>query len=42
MEVRDGVAAVFREDGAVVKLRQSCRVGDTVDLPELPHREPVP
>ncbi len=36
MEVRDGVAAVFREDGAVVKLRQSCRVGDTVDLPELP------
>ena len=36
MEVRDGVAAVFREDGAVVKLRQNCRVGDTVDLPELP------
>ena len=36
MEIRDGVAAVFREDGAVVKVRQSCRVGDTVDLPELP------
>ena len=36
MEVRDGVAAVFREAGAVVKIRQVCRVGDTVNLPEPP------
>ncbi|MBQ7682593.1 MAG: hypothetical protein IJT31_10355, partial [Oscillibacter sp.] len=36
MEVRDGLAAVFREDGAVVKIRQSCQVGDTIELPDLP------
>ena len=36
MEVRDGFAAVFREDGAVVKVRQSCQVGETIELPDLP------
>ena len=34
MEVRDGYSAVFREDGVVVKIRQSCQVGETIELPE--------
>lgn len=34
LEIRDGVAAVLREDGTVEKIRRECRVGDTVELPE--------
>ena len=31
--IRDGVAAVLREDGVVVKSLQHCSVGDTVEVP---------
>ena len=34
LEVRDGVAAVLREDGTVEKVRQACEVGDTIELEE--------
>lgn len=34
LEVRDGLAAVLREDGTVEKLRRSCRVGETIELAE--------
>ncbi len=34
LEVRDGVAAVLREDGAVEKLRRDCRVGETIEIEE--------
>lgn len=34
LEVRDGLAAVLREDGMVQKLRRSCEVGDTIELPD--------
>ena len=34
LEVRDGFAAVLREDGTVEKLRRDCRVGETIDLEE--------
>ena len=34
LEIRDGEAAVLREDGVVVRVRQNCRVGDTIDVPE--------
>ena len=33
LEIRDGVAAVLREDGVVVKSLQHCSVGDTVEVP---------
>jgi len=32
LEIKDGTAAVLREDGAVVKTRQSCQVGETIEL----------
>ena len=32
LEVRNGVAAVLREDGVIVKTRQKCAVGDTIDV----------
>ena len=34
LEVRDGYAAVLREDGVVEKLRRSCEVGETIELEE--------
>lgn len=32
LEVRDGYAAVLREDGTVEKLRRQCAVGETIEL----------
>ncbi|MBQ2324126.1 MAG: hypothetical protein II379_06025 [Oscillospiraceae bacterium] len=32
LEIKNGVAAALREDGVVVKTRQSCEVGDTIEL----------
>ena len=32
LEVRNGVAAVLREDGVIVKTRQKCAVGDTSEI----------
>ena len=32
MEIRDGYAAVFREDGVVVKIQQKCQVGEIIRL----------
>ena len=34
LEVRDGVAAVLREDGTVEKVRRACEVGDTIEIDE--------
>lgn len=34
LEIRDGYAAVLREDGVVEKLRRDCRVGETIELSE--------
>ncbi len=34
LELRDGMAAVLREDGIVVKVRQRCEVGDTIEIKE--------
>lgn len=34
LEIRDGYAAVLREDGTVEKIRRSCRVGETIELEE--------
>ncbi len=34
LEVRDGLAAVLREDGTVEKLRRDCQIGETIELPE--------
>ena len=33
LEIRNGTAAVLREDGEIVKTRQKCAVGDTIELP---------
>lgn len=32
LEVRNGVAAVLREDGVIEKTRQKCAVGDTIEI----------
>ncbi|MCR5369399.1 MAG: hypothetical protein K6E83_01660 [Clostridium sp.] len=32
LEIRDGEAAVLREDGVVVRVRQKCEVGDTIEV----------
>lgn len=32
LEIKNGVAAALREDGVVVKTRQPCEVGDTIEL----------
>ncbi len=32
LEVRDGLAAVLREDGTVEKIRRDCRVGETIEV----------
>lgn len=34
LEIKDGEAAVLREDGIVVTTRQKCRVGDTIEVDE--------
>ena len=34
LEIRDGEAAVLREDGVVVRVRRQCEVGDTIELAE--------
>ena len=34
LEIRDGEAAVLREDGVVVRVRQACEVGDTIEVAE--------
>lgn len=34
LEIKNGEAAVLREDGIVVTTRQACRVGDTVEVPD--------
>ena len=33
LEIRNGTAAVLREDGIVEKFRKSCEVGQTIELP---------
>ena len=33
LELRDGLAAVLREDGQVVTTAMACQVGETVELP---------
>ena len=33
LELRDGLAAVLREDGQVVTTDLPCRVGETIELP---------
>ena len=32
LEIRNRTAAVLREDGVIVKTRQKCAVGDTIEL----------
>ena len=32
-EIRDGKAAVLREDGVFVSVRKNCKVGDTIEVP---------
>jgi len=32
LEIKDGTAAVLREDGVVVKVRRKCEVGQTIEL----------
>ena len=32
LEIKNGEAAVLREDGIVVTTRQKCRVGDTIEV----------
>ena len=34
LEIKNGEAAVLREDGIVVTTRQKCRVGDTIEVSE--------
>ena len=34
LEIRDGEAAILREDGVVVRVRRQCEVGDTIELAE--------
>ena len=34
LEIKNGEAAVLREDGIVVTTRQACRVGDTIEVPD--------
>ncbi len=32
LEIRDGVAAALREDGVVIRTKQKCSVGDTIEV----------
>lgn len=34
LEIKDGEAAVLKEDGTIVKVRRECAVGDTIELEE--------
>lgn len=34
LEIRDGEAAVLREDGVIVRVRRQCEVGDTIEIAE--------
>ena len=36
VEIRDGHAAVLREDGVMVTTRRNCQVGDTIELSAQP------
>ena len=33
LEIKNGVAAVLKEDGTVERVRRSCKVGETIELP---------
>ena len=40
LEIKNGEAAVLREDGIVVTTRQACRVGDTIEVPDRIEQKP--
>ena len=41
LEIKNGEAAVLREDGIVVTTRQTCRVGDTIEVPDRVEMRPA-
>ena len=34
LEIKNGYAAVLKQDGTVVKIRRKCNVGDTIEIPQ--------
>jgi len=35
LEVKNGYAAVLKEDGSIIKIRKKCAVGDTIEIPHI-------
>ena len=42
LEIRDGICAVMKEDGTVVKIKKQCEVGDVIELTEKAGIVPFP